>query len=899
MANNNQQEHFSTSMDNSAETVECLGMTFPNDEARRAYFIEILREKLKVPEFRKIEGFPIGEDEDILALSDPPYYTACPNPFIEEFICRYGTPYDPTVAYKRIPFSVDVSEGKTDPLYKAHAYHTKVPHLAIVPSILHYTVPGDIVLDGFCGSGMTGVAVQWCCSAPKEYRSELEARWKKSEQGVPQWGLRRVVLNDLSPAATFITANYTRPVHVDSFQQKAETLLEEVKKEVGWMYQTIHTDGKTVGEIDYTVWSEIFSCADCSKEVVFLDEALDKATKRVRDSFPCPHCGVSLTKSQLERVFEVRLDKFLNQSVKAQKRKPVLIVYKVGKDRFEKEPTPSDIERLQKIESTGLQPYFPLSAFPFDDMWEAPRLLTRHITHVHQMFFDRSAHALSAFWMKALTCDDNRVRMFLVFLVEQAICGMSVLNRYQPIMHGHPGGSQVNRYLSGVYYVGSQIAEVSPWYILDGKLDRLVKAFRRQYSPSNSAITSTGDTSSLPMAASSIDYIFTDPPFGDNIPYSELNYVVESFLKVMTDAKPEAVVERGKKNQASQKGLVEYQRLMERCFSEYFRVLKPGRWITVVFSNSKNAVWTAIQEAMARAGFIVADVRTLDKQQQSFKQVTSIAVKQDLVISAYKPTEKLEAAFKIKAGTEIGVWDFVRTHLDQLPVFVSKGARAEIVAERTNHFLFDRMVAFHVQRGYSVPMSIAEFYEGLRQRFSERESMYFLPEQASDYDRKRFEVKEMEQFELFVNDEKSAIQWVRLQLAKKPTSFEGLQPLYMKQAQRVWEKHEQPLELQTILEQNFVKDDDGTWRVPNPKKEADLEQMRHRVLMKEFQQYLDTKGKLKIVRTEALRAGFKECWQKKDYATIVQMAKRVPEAVIQEDPALLMYVDNASLMLGE
>ena len=69
--------------------------------------------------------------------------------------------------------------------------------------------------------------------------------------------------------------------------------------------------------------------------------------------------------------------------------------------------------------------------------------------------------------------------------------------------------------------------------------------------------------------------------------------------------------------------------------------------------------------------------------------------------------------------------------------------------------------------------------------------------------------------------------------------------------------------------------------------------------MKEFQQYLDTKGKLKFVRSESLRAGFKDCWQKKDYTTIMQMAKRVPEAVIQEDQALLMYFDNASWLLGE
>ena len=130
-------------------------------------------------------------------------------------------------------------------------------------------------------------------------------------------------------------------------------------------------------------------------------------------------------------------------------------------------------------------------------------------------------------------------------------------------------------------------------------------------------------------------------------------------------------------------------------------------------------------------------------------------------------------------------------------------------------------------------------------------------------------------------------------------TYKDLQPLYMKEAQRVWEKHEQPLELRTILEQNFVEAKDGKWDVPDPKKEGDLEQIRHRALMKEFQQYFDAKGKLKVVRTEALRAGFKESWQKQDYRTIVEMAKRVPEAVIEEDQALLMYYDNALLRTSD
>jgi hypothetical protein len=142
--------------------VECLGMTFPSDTERRKYFLEKLAEKLKDPEFRKIEGFPIGEDEDILALSDPPYYTACPNPWLADFIKHYGHPYNPEEKYHREPFATDVSEGKTHPVYGAHAYHTKVPHRAIMRYILHYTNPGDLVFDGFAGTGMTGVAAQLC-----------------------------------------------------------------------------------------------------------------------------------------------------------------------------------------------------------------------------------------------------------------------------------------------------------------------------------------------------------------------------------------------------------------------------------------------------------------------------------------------------------------------------------------------------------------------------------------------------------------------------------------------------------------------------------------------------------------------------------------------------------------
>ena len=304
--------------------VECLGQTFPNDQARREHFLKLLAEKLQDPEFRKQKGFPQGTDEAILAMSDPPYYTACPNPWLAEFVERYGKPYDPAVKYSREPLAIDVSVGKTDPIYKAHSYHTKVPHLAIVPSILHYTEPGDIVLDGFAGSGMTGVAAQWCGTAPGSYRHQVEMEWKKAGRPAPKWGQRRVILNDLSPAATFIAANYNLPFDVDAFAKAGKQLLDEVEQEIGWMYETLHTDGKTKGRIEYTVWSQLYSCPDCSGEVNFTAEALDEKTKRVKEAFPCPHCGAELTKQRLERLYVNKLDEATGKTIQVPKRAPSL-----------------------------------------------------------------------------------------------------------------------------------------------------------------------------------------------------------------------------------------------------------------------------------------------------------------------------------------------------------------------------------------------------------------------------------------------------------------------------------------------------------------------------------------------------------------------------------------------
>ena len=907
--------------------VECLGQTFASDEARREYFLKLLASKLEDPEFRKTPGFPGGSDEDILRLSDPPYYTACPNPFLNDFIRVYGRAYDPAEEYRREPFAVDVSEGKTDQLYKAHGYHTKVPHLAIVPSILHYTRPGDVVLDAFCGSGMTGIAAQWCGTSPQAYRRAIDDRWKAEGLGKPAWGARRVILGDLGPAATFIAANYNIPFDAGAFESAGRELLETIKSEIGWMYETRHKDGRKA-LINFTVWSEIFSCPECSSEVNFVDEALDEETKRVKDEFACPGCGTTLTKKRLERLYETRFDPANGASVRSSKRKPVLINYSVGKTKFEKKPDEDDLEILRRLESMALPSEVPTNRMMNSDkhveVWgDEWRAGVAAFSHIHHLFLPRPAHALAAMWRSVHAERDVRLRNMLLFLVEQAILGMSLMNRYSPSHF-----SQVNRYMSGRLRVLSQHSEVTPWYILDGKLNRLAKAFRPTPTGAGNVLVSTGDCASVPTASETIDYVFTDPPFGFNFAYAELNFIVEAWHRVFTSVGQEAIV-----SSHQQKDVTEYQDLMRQCFGEYHRVLKPGRWMTVVFSNSSNAIWRAIQEALGTAGFVVADVRTLDKKQGTFNQVHGISVDQDLIVSVYKPTEALTQRFSLGTANADAVWAFVSEHLRNVPIFVRNAGEAETISERTPQMLHDRMIAFFVQRRVALPISSPEFLAGLSTRYPKRDGMFFLSDQVAEYDRKRTTVGELRQLELFVSDEASAIQWIRQQLDRKPQGFKALQPQFMQQLQ-AWAKHEKTIELKEILALNFFrydgsgpvpsqihsylstnfrdlrnldKDDPALrakaadrWYVPDPSKDGDLDKLRLRTLLKEFEDYRSSPSrKIKQFRTEAVRAGFKHCYDEQDYQTIVDVAAKLPEQVIQEDEKLLMYLDVATMRLGD
>jgi len=653
----------------------------------------------------------------------------------------------------------------------------------------------------------------------------------------------------------------------------------------------------------------------------------------------------------MERAWITKYDFALKESIKQAKQVPVLINYTVSgsKDRYEKTPDEHDLALIDKIDAKEIPYWCPIDPLPDGCNTRQPKG-SHGIIYSHQFFTKRNLWVLSALYALA-----SRNTALIVILDGFSVTTM--MSRFRVPAWINKTTGPMKGWTNGLLYVPSVQGEQSWLNVFNEKQKMISRALRKQevlIGLKNTTL-SISSLSEVKCSDNSIDYIFLDPPFGANINYSELSYLWETWIRVFTNNTKEAI-----ENSVQEKGASEYRALMTTCFKEAHRILKPGRWMTVEFSNTKASVWNNIQAALTEAGFIVANVSALDKKQGSFKAVTTpTAVKQDLVISAYKPNGGFEDRFVKEAEGEEGVWDFVRTHLGYLPVVKKQGLQIATVPERDPRILFDQMISYYVRRGYDVPLSSQEFQLGLKNRFAERDGMYFLHSQVVEYDRKKMLSGGInKQTELFVKDESTAIDWLRNLLKDKPQTSGDINHKFMQEISG-WGKNETPLELSLLLEQNFLrydgkgripeqihaylssnwkdmrklqKDDPvlinkakNRWYVPDPNKASDLEQFREKSLLRVFWEYLPQgykpstttstdaflpglelqsgkvpKGKrLKVIRLEAVRVGFKHCWQNRDYRTIIAVAKRIPETVLQEDPKLLMWYDQAITRVGE
>jgi len=822
---------------------------------------------------------------------------------LADFLVRHVKPYDPaTDDYERPPFAADIKEGKNGPIYNAHSYHTKVPPRSIVPYILHYTRPGDVVLDPFCGSGMTGVAAEMCAKPPPD----LIEQFPELRERV---GPRVCVLNDLSPAACHIAYNYNTPIDVGALQREFERITVVVKDEFDWLYGTEHYEpaqglydpnGREVASrlknpsgggarhtllsggdrtwelltkaevesrlgypvsglphdaewgsenvakverwvcipatIEYTIWSDVYRC----EGFVTIDEPTGKVSTRGKnagkpmfrrrpvargcgkeivlwyamanpdqdDSEPddvcCPNCKQTWEKVDLPfaRITPIAADYTYRNPIGSRRRTRRTITMK-------------EAERIAEATPDRWQAWYPRQPiYPYRELMTMSAN-KRGVATAADFYTKRNLAALSLLWKEINNIADRRTQSFARFAFTGVIPYCCRKQNY-----GGGGGG-----MSGTLYLPSFHQEKNVWSVFARKVTKLLVEFRGRQQLSSSVIVRKGSASALPSITNdSVDYIFADPPFGGNIFYSDASIMWESWLNDFTDERAEMVYHRRSKQRRLRDGFTfktveDYSSNMMAAFAEMFRVLKPGRWATIEFNNSDGSVFEAIKNAVRNAGFEIVNMLLLDKTQKTFKQVKGAegvedVVDKDVLFNLHKPSITGPRSREEDHDLERQVADAVREHLQTLPERITADRAKYSDEYRTTATINSMLMNTLIPRGVSVDRLNLPFIESVCGRYFRKIGQrWYLRGEAVGANSGGGLFTE----EVAIEDEPTAIAWLRQRLHLGPTLIGELKPYWQRATGLLRAEVSQRLLLEDLLTENFWRDaDTNRWREPTP-----------------------------------------------------------------------------------
>jgi len=704
------------------------------------------------------------------------YYSSGPNPNLRQFVEEHATPYDPaTDDYNVPPFDQPITTTKATAIYNMHSYWSKKPHDAIQQYIRHYTKPGDIVLDPFCGSGGTALA------ALMDGRAAISI--------------------DLSPAATFITKNYCTPVDVDELQRAFDEIRAKVKPEMDWLYETRcdRCDGHAM--IAYVVFSYVFQCPRCLSKVPLFDcpeiesETSDGKPKTI---FICPICK---SHGQNEQI---------STSSKRYHHMPVMVSYlclegckpQRGERRhndhdkkkhhyFEK----FDLGKMEEIEKKII-PYW----YPQNRMMNAPEgqlswgMLWRpyhgDIQRVDQFFTKQNL------WALALILDTitnlvfpQHIKDALLFAFQGNVLNSTIMYRYRA---SGKGGIAM-----GTYYVPPVFQSMNVFSGYRTKFSDINLGLKElQNLPSTELVVSTQSALDVNQIEDNyIDYIFTDPPYSWKVQYGESNFIWEAWMKFDSSWLSQEVII----NSMRELDETSWQSRMEIAFQECHRVLKPGRWLSLCYHDTSEGTWQIVQDMACEIGFIPEVLEStlfIDATQKSWKQLVADKVTQrDLVINFRKPREGEIAAKVLLTGEEdpSGFTEkaqlILREVLDRHP-----GAPSDRI--------YDELVSRMVRKGQ---FQRHNFDELLRTVAEETDGRWYLLETADQLD----ETESKKENAAAARLEGFMHEYFRSHPGEYGVHYSNLFEEYLP----IGDKPRRLL--QDWLPEFFYKTEDGTWRLPS------------------------------------------------------------------------------------
>lgn len=571
---------------------------------------------------------------------------------------------------------------RTGALFGAFPYPTKISPEAIALFIAAHTKPGDTVFDGFAGSGTTGLAALLCGNPTEELREEA----KRLGLNV-RWGARNSVLYELGALGAFVAQTLTNPPNPKTFRKAAEDILRSAEEEDGWMYAARDQKGDP-GTIRYVIWSDLLRCPACQLETSLWDACVSRAPAVIASRFTCPSCGHDAPINEAERITETMKDDVIGTRRKIRARRAIWLYGKSGTKNWSRPVTNEDIDLFEHIAREPIPDTVPRVEIPWGDLYR--RGYHQGMTHLHHFYTRRNLIIFARLWQRAERYKSNLRDALRFWLLSYNASHATIMTRV--VAKSGQKDLVVTSAQPGVLYVSGLPVEKNLIVGLRRKISTISEAFATIHGREGVIEVRQQSSCRVDMPDESVDYVFTDPPFGGNIPYAEVNFLNEAWLNRYTDRTDEAIVSNNQKKSAA-----EYQKLLTAALSEMYRILKRTGEATLVFHSASAEIWNALQTSYKGAGFTVECAGVLDKTQGSFKQVTTAgAVRGDPVLLLGKQTKNAEKAITC-------VWT-VAERLQR------EAALTSDPVEQTAQRLYSRLVAHFLTCHQQVPLDADSFY---------------------------------------------------------------------------------------------------------------------------------------------------------------------------------------------
>lgn len=588
-------------------------------------------------------------------------------------------------------YETPLSATRSGPLFNAHWYPTKISPESIALMIACHTKPGDLVFDGFGGSCTTALAALLCSSPSGELRELAKARGL-----TPIWGPRRAVVYELSGLGSFIGQTFASQPDPVRFASTAARLLDEAERRYGWLYETMDELGDPAIARHF-IWSELLECPSCHSVSPLWDACVRLKPARIANRWKCRECDKTADVAATSRVSEERFDSLLQSRLTSKARRLARVDGITGRRHWTRQPNSRDLELVARIQGEAVSKTVPIvpmmgkGGAGWGDLWRSG--YHEGITHVHHFYTRRNLIALGGlhelvenepkpirdalrFWISSYNSSHSSL---MTRVVAKQIQPELVLTSAQP----------------GVLYISGLPVEKNVFHGLKRKIKTIQGAFATIHGLEGHVEVRQGSSTRTNLEDASVDYVFTDPPFGGNIPYSEVNFISEAWLGRSTRNRDEAVV-----SSAQSKGIDAYETLLTKAFREMRRILKPAGRATVVFHSTQSEVWRALTQAYSAAGFGIELSNILDKKQGSFKQVTTVNSAKGDPLLLLTPTVS-DRLVDITSSVSL---------MERL---LLEANASDDPQERLPQRIYSRFVGHYLRRHSSPPIDADEFYKKL------------------------------------------------------------------------------------------------------------------------------------------------------------------------------------------